>query len=211
MICGRGIVTLSIESSILAILSFWPSTGYNIKAEFEHKAAGLYWGMSYGSIYPKLKKLEEEGLVYPIEQEEEGRKKKLYELTPKGWEEFENWLRLPPAYPIIRDELLMKMSTWHEDMESSVLISHLLRRKKTTEDLLEFVKDWPTNGTSYISKVGMLTIRYSELRLEAELKWIEESINALENNQLSKGQDPNGNTEKLLARRRGATQGEKEK
>ncbi|MCO0600974.1 PadR family transcriptional regulator [Peribacillus butanolivorans] len=202
---------MSIESSILAILSFWPSTGYNIKAEFEHKAAGLYWGMSYGSIYPKLKKLEEEGLVYPIEQEEEGRKKKLYELTPKGWKEFENWLRLPPAYPIIRDELLMKMSTWHEDMESSVLISHLLERKETTEDLLEFVKVWPTNGSSYISNVGMLTIRYAELRLEAELKWIEESINALENNQLPKGQDPNGNTEKLLARRREATQGEKEK
>ncbi|MEJ9233262.1 PadR family transcriptional regulator [Peribacillus butanolivorans] len=202
---------MSIESSILAILSFWPSTGYNIKAEFEHKAAGLYWGMSYGSIYPKLKKLEEEGLVYPIEQEEEGRKKKLYELTPKGWEEFENWLRLPPAYPIIRDELLMKMSTWHEDMESSVLISHLLKRKETTEDLLEFVKAWPTNGSSYISNVGMLTIRYAELRLESELKWIEESINALENNQLPKGQDPNGNTEKLLARRREATQGEKEK
>lgn len=207
----RGIVTLSIEHSILAILSFWPSTGYNINSEFEHKAAGLYWGMSYGSIYPKLKKLEEEGFIYPVEQEEEGRKKKLYELTPKGWEEFENWLRLPPTYPKIRDELLMKMSTWHEDIESSVLISHLLKRKETTEDLLEFVKGWSTNGSSYISNFGMLAIRYAEIRLEAELKWIEESINALEKNQLPKGQDPNGNTEKLLARRREAIQEEKGK
>lgn len=201
---------MSNESSILAILSFWPSTGYDIKAEFEHKAAGLYWGMSYGSIYPKLKKLEEEGLVYPTEQEEEGRKKKLYELTPKGWKEFENWLLLPPAYPIIRDELLMKISTWHQDMDSSVLISHLLKRKETTKEILEFVKVWPANGSSYISNVGMLAIRHGELRMEAELKWIEESINALENNQLPKGQDPNGNTERLLARRREALQGEKE-
>ncbi|MFJ7755586.1 PadR family transcriptional regulator [Peribacillus muralis] len=200
---------MSNERSILAVLSFWPSTGYGIKSEFEHKAAGLYWGMGYGSIYPKLKKLEEEGLVQTIEKEEGGRKKKLYELTPKGWQEFENWLRLPPAYPNIKDELLMKMSTWHEDMESSVLISHLLKRKETTEDMLGFVKDWPTNGISYISDVGMLSIRYAELRLEAELKWIDESIHALEKNQLPKGQDPNGNTEKLLARRRG--QREKEK
>lgn len=201
---------MSIEHSILAILSFWPSTGYNIKAEFEHKAAGLYWGMSYGSIYPKLKKLEEEGLVYPIEEEEEGRKKKQYELTPKGWKEFEKWLTLPPAYPVVKDELLMKMSTWHADMDDEVLINHLLKRKAVTEDLLGFVKNWPTNGTSYISDYGMLSIRYGELRLEAELKWIEESIHILEEKQLPNGQDPNGNTDKLLARRRAAIQSEEE-
>ncbi len=202
---------LSVEHTLLAILSFWPSTGYDIKAEFEHKAAGLYWGMSYGSIYPKLKKLEEEGYIYPIEQEEEGRKKKLYELTPKGWEEFENWLKAPPAYPVIKDELLMKMSTWHEDMDYSILIGHLQKRKAETEDILNFVKEWPTNGYSCISKLGMLSIRYAEIRLEAELKWIEETMKAIENHDLPEGQDPNGNVEKLLARRRKAMNDGKEK
>lgn len=211
MIYERGYETLSTEHPILAILSFSPSTGYDIKSEFEHKAAGLYWGMSYGSIYPKLKKFEEEAFIYPIEQEEEGRKKKLYELTPKGWKEFEDWLRLPPAYPTIKDELLMKMSTWHEDMESSVLIGHLLKRKEITEDLLEFVKGWPENGVSYISKFGMLAIRYAEMQLDAELMWIEECICALENDQLPEGQDTKGNTEKILERRRLSLEKEKEK
>ncbi len=202
---------MSIEHSILAILSFWPSTGYDIKAEFEHKAAGLYWGMSYGSIYPKLKKLEEEGLIYPIEEKEEGRKKKQYELTPKGWKEFERWLSLPPAYPVVRDELLMKMSTWHEDMDDKVLIGHLQQRKEKTEELLEFVDNWPTNGVSYVTDYGTLAIRYGKIRLEAELKWIEETIDILTNRQLPKGQDPNGNKEKLLARRRTAIHEEGEK
>lgn len=195
---------MSIEHSILSILSFWPSTGYDIKAEFEHKAAGLYWGMSYGSIYPKLKKLEEEGFIYPLEQEEEGRKKKQYELTPKGWKEFERWLSLPPAYPVVKDELMMKMATWHEDMDDQILIEHLLQRKQTTEDLLEFVKSWPTNGTSYIGNYSMMAIRYGEIRLEGELKWIEETLHAIRNAELPPGQDPHGNTEKLLARRRAA-------
>lgn len=195
---------MSVEHTLLAMLSFWPSTGYNIKSEFEHKAAGLYWGMSYGSIYPKLKKLEEEGFIYTIEQEEDGRKKKMYELTPKGWKEFENWLKTPPAYPIIKDELLMKMSTWHEDMDYDILILHLSKRKEETEDILKFVKEWPKNGYSYISKLGTLAIRYAELRLESELKWIEESIEALNNNDLPEGQDPNGNTNKILKRRRKA-------
>lgn len=199
---------MSIEHSILAILSFWPSTGYDIKAEFEHKAAGLYWGMSYGSIYPKLKKLEQEGFIYPIEQEKEGRRRKQYELTPEGWKEFEKWLSQSPVYPIVRDELLMKMLTWHEDMNDEILIEHLLKRKETTEDLLDFVKNWPTNGTSYIGKHGMLAIRYGEMRLEAERQWIEETIHTLRSGQLPKGQDPNGNKEKQLTRRRAAIQKE---
>lgn len=72
----KGELSLSVEHTILAVLSFWPSTGYKIKSEFEHKVAGLYWGMSYGSIYPKLKKLEEEGFIYTLEQEDDGRRKK---------------------------------------------------------------------------------------------------------------------------------------
>ncbi|MBT2687823.1 PadR family transcriptional regulator [Bacillus sp. ISL-47] len=201
---------MSVEHTLLAVLSIWPSTGYNIKSEFEHKAAGLYWGMSYGSIYPKLKKLEEDGFIYTLEQEEEGRKKKLYELTPEGWEEFENWLKAPPSYPVIKDELLMKMSTWHEDMDYDDLISHLLKRKEQTEDLLEFVKEWPKNGYSYISKLGILTIRFIEMRLETELRWIEESLVILKNDDLPDGQDPYGNTEKLLERRRRAIGEKKE-
>lgn len=195
---------MTIEHSILSILSFWPSTGYDIKAEFEHKAAGLYWGMSYGSIYPKLKKLEQEGFIYPIEQEEGGRRRKQYELTPKGWKEFEKWLSLSPAYPVVKDELLMKMLTWHEDMNDKILIEHLLKRKETTEDLLDFVKNWPTNETSYISEHGMLAIRYGEIKLEAERQWIEETIHTLRSGQLPERQDPNGNKEKQLARRRAA-------
>jgi PadR family transcriptional regulator, regulatory protein AphA len=202
---------MSVEHTLLAVLSYWPSTGYDIKSEFEHKAASLYWGMSYGSIYPKLKKLEEEGFVYALDQEEEGRKKKLYELTPKGWEEFENWLRTPPAYPIIKDELFMKMSTWHEDMDYSILIGHLRKRRVETEDILMFVKEWPTNRISFVSKLGVLAIRFAEIRLEAELKWIDETIHALQTNDLPEGQDLKGNVDKILIRRRKAIYSKKEK
>jgi PadR family transcriptional regulator, regulatory protein AphA len=160
--------------------------------------------MSYGSIYPKLKKLEEEGFVFSMEQEENGRNKKLYELTEKGWQEFEKWLCAPPAYPAVKDELFMKMSTWHSDMDTGQLISHLEKRKRESEDILYFVKEWPRNGISFVSDIGVLSIRYAEMRLETELKWIEESISILKGGKLPEGQDPNGAEEKILARRRKA-------
>lgn len=195
---------MSIEHSILAILSFWPSSGYDIKSEFEHEAAGLFWGASYGSIYPKLKKLEENGLIYPLEEEEEGRKKKLYELTKQGWLELENWLSMTPSYPIVKDELFMKMAAWHQDMDVNLLIQHLQARKKETEHLLDFVTRWPKNGISFIDQIGMLSIEYAQMKLEAELKWIELTVEKLKTGNLPPAQDPEGIVKQLRMRRQKA-------
>ena len=195
---------MSIEHSILAVISFRPSSGYDIKAEFEHKAAGLFWGMSYGSLYPKLKKLEEQGFISTIESEAGGRKKKLYELTGKGWTELESWLARKPESPSIRDELFIKMAAWHNEMDLRVLASHLKTRAMESQEILNYVKEWKQNNVSYINSVGMLAMRYAELKLEAELQWIQESLSSLENDELPAGQDPKNLGEKQMQRRKAA-------
>ncbi len=195
---------MSIEHSILAVISFRPSTGYDIKSEFEHKAAGLFWGMSYGSLYPKLKKLEEQGFITTIESETDGRRKKLYELTGRGWTELESWLARKPEPPAIKDELFIKMAAWHNEMDLSTLAHHLKERARDSQEILNFVKEWKQNNTSYINSVGMLAMRYAELKLEAELTWIKESLTSLENNELPAGQDPKNLGEKQRERRKNA-------
>jgi PadR family transcriptional regulator, regulatory protein AphA len=195
---------MSIEHSILAVLSFRPSSGYDIKSEFEHKAAGLYWGLSYGSLYPKLKKLEEDGFIETLEADREGRKKKLYELTGKGWQELENWLAQTPSPPAIKDELFMKMAAWHKEMDLSVLTGHLNIRKSESKELLSYILHWKQNKISFINSVGMLAIRYAELKLEAELQWLDEALYAIEHNDLPTGQDPGSLEVKQLDRRKKA-------
>ncbi|SFA76833.1 MULTISPECIES: PadR family transcriptional regulator [unclassified Bacillus (in: firmicutes)] len=199
---------MSADHAILAVISSMPSSGYDIKNEFEHKAASLYWGMSYGSIYPKLKKLEEEGFIQAFENEISGRKKTLYELTAKGWSELENWLNATPAYPARKDELFMKMAAWHSEMDNRIFIKHLQKRKFESEDILAFISQWPSNGTSYISGLGMLGISYSKTILEAEIKWIDETIQTLLSNNLPASQDPNGLEEKIVQRRKKALNNE---
>lgn len=201
---------MSMDHTILAVLSFRPSSGYDIKAEFEHKAASLYWGMSYGSIYPKLKKLENEGYIYLLESDSTGRKKSLFELTAKGWEELEGWLASPPAYPVTRDELFMRIAAWHDGMDPKTLIGHLQKRKTESSDLLQFIKEWPINGTSYINGIGMLAIKYSETILEAEIKWVDETVRLLTEHKLPASQDPNGLGAKIKYRRKKALQLETE-
>lgn len=192
---------MSIEHSILAVLSFRPSSGYDIKNEFEHKAAGLYWGLSYGSLYPKLNKLEKDGFIETVETDSEGRRRKLYELTGKGWLELDNWLAQTPASPSIKDELFMKMAAWHKEMDLSTLSGHLKIRMTESKELLSYINQWKENKTSFINSVGMLAIRYAELKLEAELQWLDEALSAIEQDTLPIGQDPAGLEEKQLERR----------
>lgn len=192
---------MSIEHSILAVISFKPSSGYDIKAEFEHEAAGLFWGMSYGSIYPKLKQLEESGLIEALENNPQGRRRILYDLTPKGWKELDDWLLKNPEYPVVKDELFMKIAAWHEDMEPNRLINHLESRREKSLEILNFVKNWPENGSSYVSGIGKLAIEHAKLRLESEINWIEKTISILEKGELPKAQDPGGMAEKIRKRR----------
>ncbi|MFD1735094.1 PadR family transcriptional regulator [Bacillus salitolerans] len=182
---------MSVEYSILSVLSSRPCSGYDIKAEFEHKAASLYWGMSFGSIYPRLKKLEQEGLIKTINEESGGRQKKLYDLTGKGWLELENWLRKPSAQKVVRDELLVKMISWESTLpdERQTFIEHLRVRKYETEEMLKYLEQWPENDYSFISEYGMLAIKYGQKMLKVELDWIEEAIEQLQGPAKSPKQD----------------------
>jgi len=192
---------MSIEHSILAVISFKPSSGYDIKAEFEHEGAGLFWGMSYGSIYPKLKQLEEAGLIEALDHNPQGRRRVLYDLTPKGWKELDDWLLQTPEYPVIKDELFMKIAAWHDGMEPACLIGHLENRREKSLETLHFVKNWPKNGTSYVSGIGKLAIEHAKSRLESEIDWIDKTISILKKGALPEAQDPVGMAGKIRKRR----------
>lgn len=64
---------------LLAVLADGPRSGYDVIRGLEDRFAGLY-APSAGTVYPRLAKLEEEGLV---ERTDEGRRS-TYALTPAG-------------------------------------------------------------------------------------------------------------------------------
>ena len=69
---------------LLAILEGGPRSGYDIIRGLEDRFEGLY-SPSAGTVYPRLAKLEEEGL---IERTDEGRRS-IYALLPPGREELD--------------------------------------------------------------------------------------------------------------------------
>lgn len=77
----------------LGILMQGKMSGYDIK-KITEQSVSLFFKMSFGSLYPALRRLVEEGSA--IEEETgDSKNRKLYAITEKGRERFMVWLREP--------------------------------------------------------------------------------------------------------------------
>ncbi|WP_028316069.1 PadR family transcriptional regulator [Desulfatibacillum aliphaticivorans] len=86
---------MDIQTMILGFLMNQDMTGYDIRQKFD-MSFGFFSGLSYGSIYPALKKMEAAGLITTQLMIQEGApNKKLCAVTDKGREAFHEAMRAP--------------------------------------------------------------------------------------------------------------------
>lgn len=183
---------MSVDHIILGVISLFPCSGYDMKAEFEKGAAGMLSALSFGSIYPRLRHLEKEGLITTQQISADGRHKRVYELTANGWTELMNWLKQPSAFPIpMHDDLLLKMLFWGATgMDREALIQQLQERRTEATELLHYIDEWQKDGTSFVDEYGAMVLSFLHIRLEADNRWIEQVITQLEGPAQLPVQDP---------------------
>lgn len=76
---------MDVRTICLGILTRGPATGYEIKKLFEDDGYQHFVEASFGSIYPALSRLTEEGLVSVREEAQEKRPdRKVYSITTAG-------------------------------------------------------------------------------------------------------------------------------
>lgn len=98
----------------LGALMLGDASGYEIKKLFEEGPFSYFHQTSFGSIYPALGKLMEEGLVTCDEFEQDGRPdKKVYSLTGEGRAKFVKALSKAPAPDKIRSESMYMLFFSH--------------------------------------------------------------------------------------------------
>jgi PadR family transcriptional regulator AphA len=94
---------------VLGMLRLGIRTGYDIK-QLVDKSTRFFWAVSYGQIYPELKRLEEAGLVTGASDPQGGRQRRAYELTADGERALDEWLRSADTPPVeTRDAALLKL------------------------------------------------------------------------------------------------------
>lgn len=97
---------------LLKLLSEQPRHGYEVISLLEDRFLGLY-APSAGTVYPRLAKLEEEGLV----EHEETDGRKIYSLTEAGREELK---RQQDALRTLEEDLTRSVAEMAHDVRSQV-------------------------------------------------------------------------------------------
>jgi len=77
----KGFATKAYELLFLWLMKEGPLYGYELANRFE-KMTGGHIKLSYGTVYPYLRRIESRGLISSAKDETSGRI--YYELTPKG-------------------------------------------------------------------------------------------------------------------------------
>jgi DNA-binding PadR family transcriptional regulator len=108
---------------VLGMLALGSNTGYDIK-QMVDKATRHFWAVSYGQLYPELRRLEHEGLIRGRSEPTGGRSRKVYELSDAGARALRDWLSADeePLYEV-RDEGLLKLflSTAHPEHQLKIV------------------------------------------------------------------------------------------
>lgn len=101
---------MDVQTVCLGLLSEADRSGYEIKKLLEEGPLGHFMDASFGSIYPALTRLTEDGLVEFRTETQEGRPdKKTYSITPAGREAFRKALAGPIGPDRFRSDFLFAL------------------------------------------------------------------------------------------------------
>ncbi|MDF2588438.1 MAG: putative transcriptional regulator [Anaerocolumna sp.] len=171
--------------AILGALSLMQGSGYDIK-KFCDNSISHFWNENYGHIYPVLAQLEKEGCIEQVNQNSDNRRK-VYQSTQKGKEEFTSWLMTPIDYQPARSELLLKLFYGNFAPKDKILLMLNEVRESKMKQLDEFKRiedsyiDDEKAQESEVYVYWVAPLRYGIIATEAFIKWCDETIDRIEN------------------------------
>ncbi len=128
---------MALDPVILGFLKDGPQTGYQLKKRMDQSVAN-FWTISYGGLYPVLKKMAENGDIKENKQLSEKNRGTYYEITPAGKEKFARWLMDDYKQVVIKDEFLLKVF-FSSDDELVQLLPQVKKRLREVESILEIL------------------------------------------------------------------------
>ena len=173
---------MSLKFALLGLLAESPKYGYELKRRFEG-ALGNVWSVSYGQLYPTLRRLSE--LSWVTKKTEPGKKaaeRNIYSITEKGRRKLDEWLLTPVRSTYrVKDEFTLRFLFFSKLEPLRVLHYLEEHRRKTAEQRASFEKTFASlEGEIDFFLQGI--IRKGIVHLEAEDRWLEDVIGAMRKN-----------------------------
>lgn len=169
---------MDVKTVCLGMLTDEPASGYDLKKEFESSFAHFF-AAGYGSIYPALSWLSENGLVDCEEVPQEGRPdRKVYRITDDGRQFLQKALQNPSPCHKIRSEFLATMCFAHlmrpQDIETVLdnRLADIARYQEMFRRLeAEEMCDWP-DGAKFVLGFGKAVAGAMQTYIDENRRWL---------------------------------------
>ncbi len=150
---------MDVRTLCLGILALGDATGYEIKKMVAEGSFSFFSEASYGSIYPALNKLTEEGLVtYQTTPQSKRPDKKIYTLTSAGQEELTRALRRDPGPDKNRSEFLASLlfaEAVSPERVSEMIGDRLRQHRQKIDSLTALLDEDMTPASSFVVQFGI--------------------------------------------------------
>ncbi len=133
---------MNVQSILLGFLMKYSMTGYDLKKTFSISFS-FFSGLSYGSIYPALKKMEDQGLISKQMEIQDGApNRKVYTITDAGRKAFLEALKLAFVPEKPKNSFAMKLFFFDylSPAERKVIASEYLNSITRSCEQLEFAR-----------------------------------------------------------------------
>ena len=167
-----------LDCVILGLLRHESLTGYEIKKRMD-TTLKFFWSASYGSIYPTLNSLVDNGMVTKLETTDNGRDKVIYTITNEGKDYLKKWLTFPVTKDELKYETLLKVFFGGE-IGSSVTLEHVHNFESKVKIEIPYLQGAvnelsKVQGDEDAHKYFLLTAMFGERVYEAYLNWCKDA------------------------------------
>jgi len=165
-----------LELAILGLLKERPMHGYELKKRLSYML-GHFWTVSYGSLYPALKRLERGGGIeraYSVKQKT--RNRNVFRITRAGEKEFMRLLSDTVTETSLADtEKFDTRMAFFQYLEPETRLSLLERRRQVLEEQLVKFKAYRSSHRDQDHyRAGLFRHKVDQAR--SDIRWLERLI-----------------------------------
>jgi DNA-binding PadR family transcriptional regulator len=177
---------MSLEYAILGFLNHHPLSGYDLKKIFD-TSVRHFWPADQAQIYRTLNRLAEQGLAeMEVVEQEDRPDRKVYHITAAGSEQLRQWLLTPQPIGDHRDAGMIQVFFAGQLTDEEIIamfervaeaIRQGLAQYALIPQTMEAYADYVQSPREFFC--WMLTLEIGKMTAQANLEWLEGTIQRL--------------------------------
>jgi DNA-binding PadR family transcriptional regulator len=161
-----------LELAILGLLKERTMHGYQLSKRLA-ETLGPFWKVSYGSLYPTLKRLQRDAAVEPVfAREDVGRRKNVYRITDKGEAMFYDLLQ-EAGQESWEDNPFRVRLAFFRYLKPDTRLRLLEKRRAYLEGRLSEIKTSMKNYRERIDGYTLSLMRHGADATEQDIAWLD--------------------------------------